>query len=120
MAVRMGFGRALRMVIPSVIISLDFDKLCFLVLANMCRETRKKGLGRMAKVTNGALLQITYWAVGRVPDTSQVAILLNDSPFLMSVEDARQLATALNGEALALGILIPDQDRSLDELCVGL
>jgi hypothetical protein len=56
----------------------------------------------MAKVTNGPLIQVTHWAVGRVPDTAQVAIKLNDFSFLMSVEDAGHIAAAINSEAESL------------------
>jgi hypothetical protein len=58
----------------------------------------------MTKKSNETLVPLAYWAVGRVPDTSQVAVKLNDhSAFLMSVEDARHLSVALHREAHALG-----------------
>jgi hypothetical protein len=67
----------------------------------------------MAKVTNGPLIQVTHWAVGRVPDASQVAMKLNDhSAFLMSVEEARHLSIALHHEADALGQLKPPPVRA--------
>jgi hypothetical protein len=62
----------------------------------------------MTKKANESLIPLCYWAVGRVPDTSQVAVRLNDSPaFLMSVEDARHLSIALHQEAHALSQLLP-------------
>jgi hypothetical protein len=62
----------------------------------------KKRYG-MTKKTK-SLIPLSYWTVGRVPDTSQVALKLNDYPaFLMSVEDAGYLSIALHQEAHALG-----------------
>lgn len=50
-----------------------------------------------------ALVQLSYWAVGRHAQTSQVAFKLNDlPPILMSVDTARELAAALKSEADAV------------------
>ncbi len=43
---------------------------------------------------------VSYWAVGRPPETGKVAIKINDSPpVVMSVEHAREFAAALKSEA---------------------
>jgi hypothetical protein len=53
----------------------------------------------MAKSKKGALATISFWAVGRRADTSQIAMKLNDfPPVLMSLESAREIAAALRLE----------------------
>jgi hypothetical protein len=67
----------------------------------MCQPAKKRY--GVTKKANKSFIQLSYWAVGRVSDTSQVAVKLNDFPaFLMSVEDARHLSIALHQEAHAL------------------
>jgi hypothetical protein len=59
-----------------------------------------------------AFLSLSYWAVGRHEQTSQVAIKLNDlPPILMSVDNAREVAAALNSEADAV---TPSRPRAPD------
>jgi hypothetical protein len=51
-------------------------------------------------MSKDALVPTSYWAVGRLPETGQVAIKINDSPpVVMSVEQAREIAAALKSEA---------------------
>jgi hypothetical protein len=46
------------------------------------------------------LVALSYWAVGRLPETGQVAIRINDSPpVVLSVEHAEEIAAALKSEA---------------------
>jgi hypothetical protein len=50
-------------------------------------------------VGKDALVPTSHWAVGRLPKTKQIAIRINDSPpVVMSVEQAREIATALKSE----------------------
>lgn len=52
-----------------------------------------------------ALVPVSFWAVGRVAETAQVAIKFNDlPPILMSVENAREIAAALKSEAHASAV----------------
>ena len=42
---------------------------------------------------------VSFWAVGKLAETSQVAIKINDlPPVVMSAEDAREFAAAVNAE----------------------
>jgi len=51
-------------------------------------------------MSKDALIALSYWAVGRLPETGQVAIRINDSPpVVMSVEHAKEIAAALKSEA---------------------
>jgi hypothetical protein len=53
----------------------------------------------MTAKSNKIPAPLSFWAVARLTDTSQVAIKLNDlPPVLMSLEDAREIATALKLE----------------------
>jgi hypothetical protein len=53
-------------------------------------------------MSKDTLVPVSYWAVGRLPETSQVAIKLNDLPPIhMSAENAREIAAALKSEAHA-------------------
>lgn len=57
----------------------------------------------MVKSSNEALVPVSFWAVGRLAETSQVAIRLNDlPPIFMSVEIAREIAVALKAEVSAV------------------
>ena len=70
--------------------------------AKRSRGDAAEGLS-MSRETKNELLPLSFWAVGRFPDTAEVAIRLNSSsPIRMSVENAREIAAALNSEADAL------------------
>ena len=48
-------------------------------------------------------MTVTYWAVGRCESSSLVALQLNgEQPLLLSITDARGMATALQEEADAV------------------
>ena len=64
----------------------------------------------MTKRVDGAFTRVSSWAVGRLADTLEIAIRLNDfSPILMSVADAKEIAAALNSEAESVARLKPAQ-----------
>jgi hypothetical protein len=59
----------------------------------------------MARSSRNTLIPISFWAVGRLVETSQVAIRFNDlQPMLMSVENAREIVAALEAEIKAVDL----------------
>jgi hypothetical protein len=53
----------------------------------------------MAKLSADTVVQVSFWAVAELAETSQVAIKFNDQPpLLMSAEEAREFAAAVNAE----------------------
>lgn len=69
--------------------------------------TEQKDAG-MSKNTKDELAPLVFWAVGRFADAAEVAIRLNSfSPIRMSVENAREIAAALEDEADAVNVTRP-------------
>jgi hypothetical protein len=61
------------------------------------------GVAVVVKSSKGAFVSISHWAVGRLPETTQVAIKLgNFPPILISVDNAKEIAAALKSEADAV------------------
>jgi hypothetical protein len=53
----------------------------------------------MVALSTEALATVSFWAVGKLAGSSQVAIKFNDlPPVLMSAEAAREFAAAVNAE----------------------
>jgi hypothetical protein len=53
----------------------------------------------MSRLRTEAIAPVSFWAVGKLAETSQVAIKINDlPPVVMSAEDAREFAAAVNAE----------------------
>jgi hypothetical protein len=55
---------------------------------------------------------LTSWAVGHLKERRLIALRLNrEKPFLLSVDDARQIASALQGESDSVGEGKPRSDK---------
>ena len=56
-------------------------------------------------MSKDGLVPVAFWAVGRLAETSQVAIKINDlPPVLMSAEQAKEIAAALKSEVHASAV----------------